>query len=164
MPIYYPQAAMTLRITWENFGSAQDFDLNKVHVLRITPKRVNVKINDYTKADTFSCEIDYKNFPFDPRTIRALGVTVHIQNMKGIRDKYGNIKRIEPQDNLIDTEDNDIVFQGFADEDSISLDDSNRMVSFEGRDFSLSTSIDAKYLPDATCDIVTVLIFPIKFR
>ena len=136
MGFYYPQAALTLRITWENFGDKASPALNTVHSMQITPKRVTVKINDYRTADTFSAEVDYKNFPFDPRLIRALGVTVHMRDMESLVDAAGKVQQIEPGDNLLPTGNKDVVFQGFADEDSISLDDTSRTVRFEGRDFT----------------------------
>lgn len=149
MPYYYPQAAMTLRIVFEDFRLDTDAGpptiLGNEYVLHITPKRLSVKINDYTQADTFSCEIDYRNFPFDPRSIRALGVTIFIQDMGHLVDGMtGKRDRIEPSDGLTPGKPSNVVFQGFADEESISLNDSARTISFEGRDFT-SLLIDMKW-------------------
>jgi len=70
-----------------------------------------------------------------------LGVTVHIQDMrqlyKGKGIKFDSLNLIKP------TKENTI-FQGFADEESISFDDTSRRVSFEGRDFT-SLLIDTPF-------------------
>ena len=127
---YYPQVCMTLRVRWEDFNNDGDIVLNQDYVVGITPKKCNVKFNDYTQADTFSCELDYKNFPFDPRTIRAVGITIHGENKKQLVDPFtGGFDQIEP------TEDNKL-FLGFADEDSIELDNASRLVRLEGRDLT----------------------------
>lgn len=99
---------------------------------------MSVKINDYSTADTFELEIDYKNFPFDPRSIRSCGVTIAMQDSGKIfnQDNSLNPLKITP-DNT--------VFMGFADEESISFDDVSRTVTLEGRDFT-SLLIDRKYL------------------
>ncbi len=135
MSFYVPQAAMSLRVIWEDFGS-DDSVLNKVYVLNPLLRNLEVGINAYYEADTFRCEIDYKSFPFDPRCIRSCGVTIHIEDMKQLY-KGGVLNRIE------ETEDNTI-FTGFTDEEKISFDDNRRVVTFEGRDFT-SLFIDAAY-------------------
>jgi hypothetical protein len=137
---YYPQAAVSLRILFENFGSKSPLS-NREHALNITPKRVTVSINDYTKADTFTCELDYKNFPFDPRTIRAAGVTMFIQDQKTTVDAGGNFKQIEPKATTFGLASN-AVFVGFADKDAIGFDEDKRTITLEGRDYT-SLLIDA---------------------
>lgn len=103
----------------------------------ILARNIKVEINDYTQADTFTCEIDYNSFPFDPRTIRAAGVSIHIEDRKTIFKK-NSLDLLQPsKDNL--------VFVGFADEESISFDDTTRTVRLEGRDYT-SMFVDAKYL------------------
>lgn len=137
MGVYYPQASCTLRILWEDFNFKSDAKLQEVYSFGIMAKSVNVYINDYTQADTFSIEVDYKNFPFDPRLIRAAGVTIHMADMKQIFNGDNSLRSLER------TTDN-TVFVGFADEESISFDTSKRTVKFEGRDLT-ALLIDRKY-------------------
>jgi len=137
MAVFYPQAAMTLRVIWEDFGLQENVKLNEVYSFPVLARNVKVSINDYTKADTFSASIDYKNFPFDPRTIRALGVTIHIED----REK---IFQINNQLDLIKPSKENTVFQGYADTENISLDESDRTVTIEGRDFT-ALLIDRQY-------------------
>ena len=137
MAIFYPQAAMTLRILWEDFGLKDNERLNKLYKFNVLAKNVRVNINDYTKADTFDATIDYKNFPFDPRTIRALGVTIHIEDRGRIFQTNNQLDLLKPS--VANT-----VFQGFADTERISLDESDRTVRIEGRDFT-ALLIDRQY-------------------
>lgn len=136
MSLYFPQAAATLRVLWEDFGQGTVAKLQEYYVLNVIPKRALVNINDYTQADTFELEIDYKQFPFDPRAIRSCGVTIHMEDMKKPYDGT-EITRIKP------SEDN-ARFVGFADEEGITFDDSSRVVRLEGRDLT-SLLIDEKY-------------------
>ncbi len=102
-------------------------------------KRVTVNINDYTSADTFSAEIDYKQFPFDPRSIRAVAVTIAMEDTGRLYEEVTNSPiRIKPT--LENT-----VFTGFADEETIAFDDTKRTVRLEGRD-NTAILVDRKYL------------------
>lgn len=137
MALFYPQAVLSLRVLWEDFGKKEDTILQEVYSFNTLARSLTVNINDYTQADTFSAELDYKNFPFDPRTIRSLGVQIYIQDMGSVFQKNNKLN------NLIPDEKN-IVFSGFADEESINFDELSRTVKIEGRDFT-SLLIDAPY-------------------
>ncbi len=89
MSLYYPQAAITLGIIWEDFDNKDEEFLQDIYKLPIISRSLNVQINDYREADTFTAEIDYKSFPFDPRTIRACRITIHMEDIKEIFD--GNV-------------------------------------------------------------------------
>lgn len=160
MSVYYPQAAVELQIIWEDFeknknigplasgiGPLPTGGLNKLYLLPIFTKRVTVHVNDYTQADTCDLEIDYKNFPFDPRCIRACGINVFMEDQKALV-KNGSPIAIKPSDA-------NAVFLGFADEESISFDDDHRTVKMECRDFT-SILIDTKH-PAETLDTTTPL-------
>jgi hypothetical protein len=122
----------------------QDPNLRSEHVLNVVPKRISVNLNTYREADTFKLELDYKCFPFDPRLIRSLGVTVHIRDMGSLYDKAGQTQKLAAADD-------DAIFQGFADEETMTFDDSNRTVSFEGRDFT-ALFLDSPY-PEGTVNM-----------
>lgn len=144
MSVSYPRALLAIRVLWEDGAPAGQVTLGKQETLVVTPKRITVALNSYREADTFSCTLDYRQFPFDPRSIRALGVTVFMRDMKALRDSAG-----KPIDFNLDVDSptarKDVVFQGFADEESIEFNDSTREVSFEGRDFT-ALLIDRPYL------------------
>lgn len=137
MSIYYPQSAVVIRVYWEDFGSPKDI-LSKEMVLDpIVPKSVEVEINSVNEADTFKMDLDYKTFPFDPRTIRALGVTIHMEDVETIFDNRGVQKKITPSEE-------NIILVGFADENKINFSSEDRTVSIEGRDFT-ALLIDQKF-------------------
>lgn len=140
MSLYYPQAGIKLRVSWEDFGNPNDPLLSKVSTIECRPKEVSVTINDYTEADKFTATLDYRDFPFDPRSIRAMGVTIFIQDMKAL---YENNQKINITGVSNQAESN-IIFLGFADEESIQLNDRNRTVQFSGRDFT-SLLLDQPY-------------------
>lgn len=142
--VYYPQASVILRVRWEDYGDKTKDYLEKVYDLPILARRVTVNINDYTQADTFDCEIDYKSFPFDPRAIRACGITIYMQNMGKIFNSDNSLHQIAPGEE-------NAVFVGFADEESISFDDSKRTVKLEGRDYT-GLFVDRKY-PHGTVNL-----------
>lgn len=148
MSQFYPQAICTLRIRWEDFGQINDPILNKEdYAIDVMPKSINVNINDYTKADEFDVSFDYKDFPFDPRCIRACGITIHIEDKKQTfitnqdSPNFNNLNHIKP------TKENTI-FQGFADEQSIDFNQETREIRMKGRDFT-SIFIDAPYPGEA---------------
>lgn len=149
MSFYYPQASMILNVLWEDFGNDKDASLQKLYTLPIIARRVTVHRNDYTTADTFDAEIDYKNFPFDPRCIRACGVSIFIQDMKRVYNGDNSATLIKPSEQ-------NVVFQGFVDEESIEFDEEKRTVRFEGRDFT-ALLIDAKYLENKPIPLTTPL-------
>lgn len=134
---YYPQACVRLEIRLEDFGDKSANLAKNIFKITTLAKRVSVEINDYTTADKFNLELDYDSFPFDPRSIRACGVVIAIEDMQGLLNADGTPKKISI------TKDN-VCFAGFADEESISFDDNSRTVKLEGRDFT-SLLIDRKF-------------------
>jgi hypothetical protein len=142
MSIYYPQASVKLRVTWEDFGTGSKV-LNETSDIDIVCKSINVERNDYSEADTVKLTIDYKAFPFDPRCVRACGISVFMQNREKHFDKDGREVRIVPNDLDIDKEGANKVFIGFADESSIRFDTESKTISIEGRDYT-ALLIDAK--------------------
>lgn len=135
MALYYPQGAIILRVRWEDFGSGSPV-LQETTVIPVSCRTLRVERNDYTEADTFKATIDYKSFPFDPRCMRACGITIAIEDRKRVFRRSNDLALIEPN------EDN-VVFQGFADEGSVLFDDETRTVQLEGRDFT-SLFVDVK--------------------
>jgi len=142
--VFYPQCAVLLRVRWEDFGDTHQESLQKVYELPILARNVTVNINDYSHADTFELEVEYKHFPFDPRAIRACGVTVFMDNMGKLYDPDNSMRQVAPKRE-------NAVFMGFADEESIHFDDTHRTVKLEGRDFT-GLLVDRKY-PHGTVNV-----------
>ena len=138
MAIYYPQGIMTMRVILENFGDETNTKLQQSYVFNVICRSLRVVKNDYKEADTFEAEIDFKSFPFDPRAIRSVGVTIHIEDRKKLFKRNNALNNIGP-----DAE--STMFIGFADTDKISMDTDKRTVTLEGRDFT-SLLIDQQFL------------------
>lgn len=138
MSYSYPQAAFVMNVLFEDFETGSVASDDEVYKFEILTKNLTVRLNDYKTASTFDCEIDYKNFPFDPRIIRSAQVTIHIEDMAMLYDEHGQPVKIKP--NIANT-----IFQGFVDEESIDLDDSKRVVRLSGRDMT-ALLIDQPYI------------------
>lgn len=137
MSFYFPQACMKLRILPEDFRLVSDASLQKPYELFIQVKDITVNVNDHKTSDSFTAEIDYKSFPFDPRSIRSCGVVVYLEDMKKLLKEDGSPNNIVPTQN-------NAILAGYVDEDLVTFNDSARKVRLEGRDFS-SLLIDQKY-------------------
>lgn len=135
MSLYYPQAAVILRVTWEDFGTNSEV-LKRTSDIRVSAKNLTVERNDYSEADTVKVDIDYNAFPFDPRCVRACGISVFMQNRKKIFNTDNSLALIEPNDLPIENSEANKIFVGFADESQIRLDDDSRTVTLEGRDYT----------------------------
>ena len=126
MSLYYPKCVVRLRVLWESFDRTDESAkideelLKKPQDFTVQAKRVTVDINDYNEADTFSMTLDYKQFPFDPRSMRSVGVSIFIDNST---------------EEIVASDDN-LVFIGFADEQRVVFDDITREVTLEGRDYT----------------------------
>lgn len=141
MGLYFPNSSVLLRIRWEKQRENTNETFDEVSDIAVQCKRVRVNINDYTQADTFSIEIDYKNFPFDPRTVRAIGATIAMEDTKRIFNDDNSLRTVKIIEKGPDA---NAIFIGFADEEKISFDDTRRTVTIEGRDYT-GLLIDKKY-------------------
>jgi hypothetical protein len=145
MSYWYPQCSVELRILPEDFKLTSDASLQSPVRVKVVARDVTVNVNDYKSSDTFSMEIDYKNFPFDPRTIRSCGVVIYLQDMQSLYKSDGSLNTIVPgAGTKLDSKVPNAVFIGFVDEEEIEFDDSKRTVKLTGRD-STALLIDQKY-------------------
>ncbi len=145
MSYYYPRAAIQLKILPEDYEVKSDPVTQQTFTVTIQPRDVTITRNDYRTADTFTCEIDYKNFPFDPRTIRSAGISIYMEDAGSLINKDGSLNEIRPGDpTAVDPTISNCVFIGFVDDDEIIFDDNGRKVTLSGRDCT-SLLIDQKY-------------------
>lgn len=150
MGVYYPQVGATLRVVWEDFGNKASILAQDVYTLTVSPKRGRVSINSYTQADTFELELDYACFPFDPRCIRSAQVSIHMEDLGKLKDDFGRPVQIELRDELPKTalgslgKAGNAIIIGFCDDESVTLNDSTRTITFKGRDYT-SIFIDAPW-------------------
>jgi hypothetical protein len=95
------------------------------------PRMVEVARNDARTADTCSLELDYRDFPLDPRAIRGAHVTVHIDDV------------LDPSIPLVPSRLN-ARFIGLVDEVEASHDSDGEQVSIRCRDYT-AIAIDTKW-------------------
>lgn len=141
MSYYYPQAFMVLDILFEDFKLSSSAIGQKTSTLAVQTRSLDVTVNDYRTADTFKAEVDYKHFPFDPRSMRSCAVSIYLQDMARLYNKDGSVNKIRPNElrQFTSTKgknsgNTNAIFTGFVDEDEINFDDMRRTVSLSGRD------------------------------
>lgn len=145
MSYFYPQCAVKLRILLEDFQLVSNAAAQVPYEIHVVPKNITVDQNDYKTASTFTMELDYNSFPFDPRAIRYCGVVIYAQDMRALQKSDGSPNTLVPgAPTLVDPTVTNAIFAGFVDEESVSFDDSKRAVTFTGRDFT-TLLIDQKY-------------------
>lgn len=102
------------------------------------PRSCEVKRNTARKADTAQVVLDYRDFPMDPRGIRDVRLTVHIEDS------------LTPQALLIPTRLN-LRFQGLVDRHEVTLGPDEEVVTLEARDFT-GIWLDRRWPSDPVLD------------
>lgn len=118
---YYPRCGVIFDLLLEDFGSGAT---GAVHTLEVVPREVAITRNDHRTADTCRIEVDFKDFPFDPRTIRSARVRVLLGDLA------------QPDRELAADEDKVRAFIGFVDVPETRLSDAGESVTIECRDFT----------------------------
>jgi hypothetical protein len=138
---YYPRARVYLEVLLEDFAGGAD---QQLHPLEAVPVDVEVVRNHHREADTARIELEYSQFPLDPRTIRAAQVVVLMGNVSS------------PGDELALTSTEHRVFLGFVDEPQITLDEDGDSVVLEARD-ATALWLDYRWPSGAGIDIARPL-------
>ena len=131
MSVYHPQAALALKIIWDTF----ERDDSKAEVsdeLFLLARDVTVDKTNWNEADSFTADVDYKSFPFDPRTIRTVQVRIYMEDTGALFNRDGTPREIVPD--RVNAE--NLVFAGFVDTMDVSYTGEDRQVHMEGRDFT----------------------------
>ena len=140
MKVYYPKCVALIDLIAHDYGDQNQKP--EFHFL-VSPTSCSVNINAYNLADTANLAVRFEDFPFDPRLIRSLRVTILILDLKDLRD----FTSADVQNNL-----DKVVFTGFADTHKIQLGQSERMVQVECRDYTallIDSTFDNANLEDA---------------
>lgn len=129
---YYPRARVVLQALiedWRPFskdGVSQSGQLiEEFFTFDVIPRDAVVERNDHRTADTAQIELDYRDFPFDPRTCRDCKVSVYMGDA-------GDPAVVFLPDDL----EKYLIFQGHVDEPESSLDSAGEMVRIRCRDFT----------------------------
>lgn len=116
----YPRCVAIMNVLLQ--GEILD-DIQKMQTYEVIPKSVSIERNSFRSADTFSMDIDYKDFPLDPRTVASILITIYMGDTKSASiplQKYGSTQ----------------AFIGYVDEPETRLSKDGETVSLKGRDLT----------------------------
>lgn len=130
---FYPVVAIGIKLFLEN-GGVYDF---------VRPcTAMTVDINGYKEADTADVEINYNDFPYDPRLCKNIIVSVWVDYVNGL---------LAPSDprqakHIIRAENPKLLFEGYVDEYRVKGSVGDGMcASFKARDYT-ALLIDTKMM------------------
>lgn len=107
------------------------------------PKSCSVEMPSVRQASTFDLTFDFRELPIDPRTVRALGVEIHMGTVSaadfadGVRQVGGNRPRasqLRTRDDKNNPNNSTIVFAGIADEWNVEYTSEGAEINISGRD------------------------------
>ena len=117
---YRPRAFVGFNALLEDFAGGQDAT---VHAFAVVPKSVDIERNDHRHADVAHIEIDYRDLPLDPRTVRALAVAIAIGDVTDDESNLGD----DPTARR---------FLGVVDEPETVLEEAGEVVRLTCRDYT----------------------------
>lgn len=118
---YYPRARAVLVVLLEDFDGGEGSSTHKIDTI---PRSVSVKNNTALQADTFELELDYKDFPLDPRTVRSVKVAIFMADIQDPTTEGRILSRGSRK------------FIGYVDEPQTRLEEAGEVVRFTGRDYT----------------------------
>ena len=146
--IYYPYAVVTINPILNDYGVP---NFKQPKAFAVQPVNVSVNINPYSEADTATIVLRWEDFPFDPRILKTAELKISI----------ADLKRLQPESSL-DADSrfklfqkinvDNVIFAGYADQLSMTLDSTTREVTINARDYTsifLDTKFDNANLEDA---------------
>lgn len=117
-------------------GSADQFS----QIFGISPRSCSVELPGYRQFGKFEMELDFKDFPIDPRAVRALGVEVYLDAL--LEGDFGTGMQTQLQPGIVaqprpsivtPTPDNQLIV-GVADTVTVEHRANGSYVHIEGRD------------------------------
>ncbi len=143
---YYPRAAVSLVLLIEDWGAGT----SATYTVTAIPRELEIHRNDHRTADTFRLQLDLRDFPFDPRTVRSARIEALIGD-------------VGPPGSTLPKSGPDTAFIGFSDTIESSRSEAGDFVNIEGRDYT-GPFLDTKWpggmidvsraLPDVIQDVI----------
>lgn len=118
--VYYPRALVSIQALFDSQIDGAGLFVQKWDC---TPRSVEVTRNNARTADTCRVELDYRDFPMDPRLIKDLQIAVH---MESVPDPFFQIAPLP----------SNLRFVGRVDEPEVTLGPDQETVRFEARDMT----------------------------
>lgn len=106
-------------------------------VLGLVPKTCSVELPGYRQAGTFSMTIPYQDLPLDPRVVRAISVSIHLDAVPAADFAEG--MTANPQGkrrSIIETNAENILLAATVDGINVEYSSDGTYVMLEGRDLS----------------------------
>lgn len=122
-------------------------------LLGMVPKSCHVELPGFIQAGTFDFTFEYRDFPLDPRVLRAAAVSVHMDTVTATNFANGLAQTLSPTQPtgtrtsvLVPTQDN-LVLYGTVDNHDVEFTDSGATVRLSGRDLR-GILLDSKASPE----------------
>lgn len=114
-------------------GSSND---KLTQVIGLVPTQATVEIPAYRQAGTFNLTFLHRDFPLDPRVLRACGVAVHLGSVPAGDWGAGMMGRtsLGRRRSVIQTSDDNLLIAGTVDSVNASHTENSSIVRMEGRD------------------------------
>lgn len=118
--IFYPRHVLRIAAVLEDFGGGTTTVAEAVE-WNVIPRTARLDRNDIHTADTLSVTLDFREFPFDPRLVRAASVVYYAGNTDG---------------GALSLDESTIRFMGVVDTPESSLSGDAQTVTMECRDYT----------------------------
>ena len=80
--IFYPRHVLRIAAVLETFDGSPT-TLDRAVEWQVIPRSAKLERNDVHTADRLTVVVDFREFPFDPRLVRAASVTYYAGNTRG---------------------------------------------------------------------------------
>lgn len=143
MAVYHPDARVTLGIVLESIVGD-----NAPFAFPVRPQELAIFRNGYIEADTFSITFSASHLPITPDVIRAASAEVYLFNKRTLHEQPETVTKGDDTDLFISGTEVKPAIVGLVDDAQMDLDDSGRIVTLIGRDYTalyLDEDWDARF-------------------
>lgn len=127
-------------------------DKKLTHVWAIIPRTCTMELSTYRQAPKFNLSFSFRDFPVDPRAIRALGVEIYIATVKADDWAGGMAGQTDSNGRLLSQlvlKDENRMLVGLVDSHAVKHGEKGSVVTMEGRGLAglmLSAKMNAQQL------------------
>lgn len=140
--VFYPDARVTLGVVLESIE-----DDNAPFAFPVRPEEISIFRNSYREADTFSVQFNATHLPLTPEVLRASSAEIYLFHKSSLSEQPESVTNQDNSQLAIDGTIIQPAIVGLVDEADMDYDDSGRMVSLSGRDYTalyLDTDWDSR--------------------
>ncbi len=142
MPIFFPDARVTLGVVFESIR-----EVNDPIAFPVRPQEITVYRNGYNEADTFSVKFNATHLPITPELVRAASAEIYIFNKRSIDEQPDSLTKQDDPGLFLDGVQIKPSIVGLIDDASLDYDETGRYFTLTGRDYTslyLDTEWDAR--------------------